>query len=124
MNGNRRILKSYLRIYVSFSLLFLSLIHSHTLVLIFCSCSRSPQHSRLDYQYGHVGFICGEFSKFLVITENLCAKFNSMNYMTNLQQCRRHQGDRETGRLSCQVSQQSSDRTSFLMCCVCDKEMC
>lgn len=92
---------------VSSSLFFLSVSHSRTLGLILCSCSCSPKCSPLDYQYVHVVFICGEFSNFLVITENLCAKFNSMNYMTNLQQCRRHQGDRETARLSCQVSQQS-----------------
>lgn len=109
---------------VSFSLFFLSVSHSRTLGLMLCSCSRPPKCPLLDYQYGHAVFVCGEFSNFLVITENLWAKFNSVNYMTNLQHCRRHQGDRETGRLSCQVSGQSSDRISFLMRGVCDNEMC
>lgn len=38
-----------------------------------------------------------------------------MNCMTNLQRGRRHRGDREAARLSCQVSQQSWDSSSSLM---------
>lgn len=83
--------------------------------MILRSCSCSPRCSLPDYQHGYVVFICGEFSNFPVITENLCAQFNSMNRMTNPQQGRRHRGDREAACLSCQVSQQSWDSSSSLM---------
>lgn len=56
--------------------------------MILCSCSCSPKCS-LPISTDR------EFSNFFVITENLCAWFNSTHRMTNLQQGRRRRADRE-----------------------------